>query len=229
MTTSRLAVLLAVLLAGLSGVFFLPKQLGTQPVGINPVLPEYIGEWWGRDMEVTQKEQDTLGQDTEFARKMYSNGRGGNVLASIVLAGDDMMMGIHRPERCLAAQGWTFGPPEQRVVDVPGAGPLPVTRVHNKKFVKGPEGQPVEIENICYYWFVGSRDLTRSHMQRVWFDSRDRLLGGYVQRWAMVMISSDITAAREKFGRDERQTDELIASFVKQVVPPVHKPGLVYN
>src|SRR4051794_22700974 len=109
MTTSRLAILLALLLGGLSCVFALPKHRGFQPVGVNTEMPEFLGEWWGHDMEVTQKERDTLGHDTEFARKVYSNGRGANVLTSIVLAGQDMMMAIHRPERCLHAQGWNFG------------------------------------------------------------------------------------------------------------------------
>jgi EpsI family protein len=118
MTTSRLAILLAVLLGGLSCVFLIPKKLGVQPVGINPVLPEFLGEWWGHDVEILQRERDTLGPDTEFSRKAYGNGRGANVLTSIVLAGEDMMMAIHRPERCLAAQGWTFGNPTVKALDL---------------------------------------------------------------------------------------------------------------
>ncbi|MHA3771972.1 exosortase C-terminal domain/associated protein EpsI [Verrucomicrobiota bacterium sgz303538] len=229
MTTSRLAILLAVLLGGLSCVFVLPKKLGYQPVGVVAQLPEFIGEWWGHDMEISQKERDTLGADTEFARKLYSNGRGGQVLGSIVLAGQDMMMAIHRPERCLHAQGWTFSNPTRRSIDIPGAGRLEVTRVHNNKFVMGPDGNRVEIENICYYWFAGSKDLTPSHLERVWFDSRDRMMSGYVQRWAMVMVSADITAEREKFGRDEKATDQLLTEFVQKVAPQIHKPGLKYR
>ncbi|RYD76239.1 MAG: EpsI family protein [Verrucomicrobiaceae bacterium] len=229
MITKRLAILLLVVLGGMSCAFVLPKKLGLQPVGIVPDLPEFMGEWWGRHMDVTQKERDTLGQDTEFARKIYSNGRGGQVLASIVLAGQDMMMAIHRPERCLAAQGWTFANPTRVTIDVPGKGRLEVTRVQNTKFVKGPDDTPVQIQNICYYWFAGSKDLTASHMERVWFDSRDRMMGGYVQRWAMIMISSDITAEREKFGRDEKATDQLLVDFVQKMAPQVHKPVLQYH
>ncbi len=229
MITKRLAVLLLVVLGGMSCAFVLPKKLGFQPVGIVPELPEFMGEWWGQQMEVTQKEKDTLGADTEFARKMYSNARGGQVLASIVLAGQDMMMAIHRPERCLAAQGWTFANPTRESINIPGKGQLDVTRIQNTKYVKGADGNPVQIRNICYYWFAGSKDLTPSHLERVWFDSRDRMLGGYVQRWAMVMISADITADREKFGRDEKATDQLLTEFVQQVAPQVHKPSLQYH
>jgi EpsI family protein len=229
MITKRLLVLLLLVLGGMSCAFVLPKKLGFQPVGVVPELPEFTGEWWGRAMEVTQKERDTLGADTEFARKLYSNGRGGQVLASIVLAGQDMMMAIHRPERCLAAQGWTFANPTRVTINIPGKGQLAVTRVQNTKFIKGPDDKPMQIQNICYYWFAGSKDLTPSHLERVWFDSRDRMMGGYVQRWAMLMISADITADREKFGRDEVATDRLLTEFVRRMVPQVHKDSLHYH
>lgn len=228
MTTSRLAILLAILLAGLSSVFFLPATL-LQPVGIELHLPEYLGQWWGHDVQVTQKERDTLGLDTEFARKGYDNGLGTQVLTSIVLSGEDMMTGIHRPERCLDAQGWTFKPPTARTISIPDIGKLDVMRVQNTKYVKGRDGKPVEIRNICYYWFAGTRELTPSHYERVWFDSRDRIIKGYIQRWAMVMVSADITDAHDRFGRDEAATDKLLTGFVQQLAPKVHKPSLRYH
>ncbi len=229
MTTSRLALLLAVLLGGLGSVFLLPQKIGFQPVGIVLALPEYLGEWWGRPMEVTQKEHEVLGPETEFARKLYDNGRGARVMTSIVLAGQDMMTGLHRPERCLAAQGWSFGTPERRTIEVPGLGKMEVMRVHNHQGIKGADGRQTELENVCYYWFAGSKDLTPSHLERVWFDSRDRLLGGYVQRWAMIMVSADITAGREKFGRDERATDAVLGAFVQQVAPKIHTAAIQYH
>lgn len=229
MTISRLALLVIVMAAGLSGIFLLPKQLGFQPLGIHPELPEAMGEWWGHDVEIQQQERTTLGLDTEFSRKEYTNGRGDQVLASIVLAGQDMMTAIHRPERCLHAQGWEFRPGGESVIPIPSAGALPVTRLHNYRMREGPEGKPIPVENLCYYWFVGSRDLTAKHHERVWIDSRDRLFGGYAQRWAMIMISADITKGRTRFGRDERQTAELLHSFIAQLAPRLHLPSVKYH
>ena len=229
MITKRLAILLAVLLGGLSCVFALPKQIGFQPVGITLQLPEYLGEWWGKEVAVSQLERDTLGPETEFARRLYDNGVGNRIQASIVLAGQDMMTSIHRPERCLAAQGWTFGPETRRALEVPGRGRMEVMRLRNHKPVKASDGRQIEVENICYYWVAGSQDLTPSHMERVWFDSRDRLFGGYAQRWAMVMVSADITAGYDRFGRDEKATDQMLQDFVRKLAPVVHKPGLRYH
>lgn len=226
MITRRLAILLPVLMFGMGSVFMLPRQLGYQPVGIALDLPEFLGEFWGKDVEVSQKEHDVLGPDTEFARKSYASGRGDNVLASIVLAGQDMMTGIHRPERCLVAQGWEIGNQSKRVMDVPGLGRLEATRLHNTKHFRAPDGTSIPIDSICYYWFVGHTERASTHEERVWLDMRDRILKGYNQRWGMVMISAEIKKDREKFGRDERQTDALLEDFIKLLAPRLQKESV---
>lgn len=229
MTTSRLFIVFAVLLGGLSSVFLLPEKLGFMPVGINLELPQSLGEWWGTNVEVTQHEKDVLGPETEFSRKKYSNGRGDEIQASIVLAGQDMMTSIHRPERCLKAQGWEFTPDQSRTIDIPGHGKLTVMRLRNHKLERTSDGETRPVQNICYYWFAGSRDLTHSHFERVRLDIKDRLTGGYVQRWAMMMMSANITAGTSKFGRDEKATDELLTAFIQKLAPEVHKESVRYE
>ena len=229
MTTSRLAIVFALLLGGLSSAYFLPEKIGYMPVGINLELPGSLGEWWGNRVEVTQKEKDVLGPDTEFSRVEYSNGRGDVIQASVVLAGHDMMTSIHRPERCLKAQGWDFIPDESRTIDVPGHGKMTLMRLRNHKLEKTRDGTTRPLQNICYYWFAGSRDLTHSHMQRVRIDIKDRLAGGYVQRWAMMMITANITAGTSKFGRDENSTDELLVQFIQKLAPEIHKESIQYH
>src|SRR5579871_3711925 len=135
MTTKRLVTLFAVLLVGLGSVYLLPHQLGYQPVGITLELPKMVGGWYGRDLDVTQKERDVLGKETEFARKAYHNGIGYEIIASIVLSGQDMNTSIHRPERCMPAQGYTII--DKRSVPVPLAerGVLHATRLQNVRNV----------------------------------------------------------------------------------------------
>lgn len=229
MTTSRLFIVFAILLGGLSSVFFLPKQLGFMPEGVNLAIPEYLGEWWGQNMKIQDKERAVLGMDTDFARKEYANARGDRILVSVVLSGQDMMTSIHRPERCLRAQGWDFQPGEIRTIDIPNHGKLPVMRLKNRKFEKGANGESIQIENICYYWFAGSKDVTASHLDRVKIDSIDRIKGGYVQRWAMTMIAADITGNRLKFGRNEKETDELLVQFIAKLAPQLHKDAIQYR
>jgi len=229
MTTSRLLIVFTVLLGGLSSALLLPKNTGFMPEGINKELPDSLGEWWGNSVEVTQHEKDVLGPETEFSRKEYSNGRGDMIQASIVLAGQDMMTSIHRPERCLAAQGWEFTPGDNRTIDIPGAGKLPVMRLRNHKLAKTADGRQATLQNVCYYWFAGSRDVTHSHMRRVKIDTMDRLTGGYVQRWAMMMVTANVTGSTQKFGRDEKGTDQILVDFIQKLSPELHKDSIRYQ
>lgn len=229
MTTSRLAILLAVLLGGLGSVYLLPRVLGFMPLGIELNLPDGLGEWWGTDAAVTQKERDVLGPGTEFSRKQYTNGRGDVILASVVLSGEDMMTSIHRPERCLNAQGWQCVPTGTRFVEVPERGVLQVTRLQNRRTEQLPDGSLIAVDNICYYWFAGSSRLTASHTDRVLIDTVDRITGGYVQRWGMMMISATVTAGKSRFGRDEKAVDEMLLGFIAQLAPRIHKDSVRYR
>ncbi|MES2571181.1 MAG: exosortase C-terminal domain/associated protein EpsI [Verrucomicrobiota bacterium] len=227
MTTKRLAILLMLILGGMSAVFLLPKHLLSQPVGIELALPSSIGEWWGQKLEVTQREIETLGPETEFSRKAYSNGRGDEIQVSIVLGGHDMNTSIHRPERCLPAQGWTVSDKKARTLALADHGSVSVTRLYNMQTTSAEAGEKAaQRYNLYYYWFVGHTDVTGSHFERTLIDLKDRLLKGYNQRWAYITVSAVITKGRTRFGRDERQTDVLIEEFIRQLVPKLHKESV---
>src|SRR3954452_15754794 len=130
MTTKRLAILFVFVLAGFSIVFLLPKS-AAQPYGVKMELLGKLGDWMGEDEEILQKERDTLGKGTEFARKRYVNdfvpdpripGRTVTygMLVSMVLSGRDMSTSIHRPERCLDAQGWIRLGSDEVAINIPG-------------------------------------------------------------------------------------------------------------
>jgi EpsI family protein len=225
MTISRLAILLAVLLAGMSTVFLLPKEISFQPVGIELTLPEFSGEWYGRDVQVSDREVAVLGPGTEFSRKSYTNGRGDEILVSIVLSGQDMNTSIHRPERCMPAQGWTIADRHSVVVPVPGMGAVPTTRLNSLRSVVRDE-KAFQVYNLSYYWFAGHTDLTASHFERTYIDMRDRVAYGYNQRWAYITVSSIVTQGLQKFGRSEEETKRMIEDFIKRLVPVLHKDSL---
>lgn len=226
MTTSRLAILLAVMLGGLSTVFLLPKQMYFQPLGVRMELPEFIGEWYGNDLQVTDRERQVLGQETEFARKAYANGRGDEIQISIVLGGQDMNTSIHRPERCLPAQGWTVTNSKALTVRVPNYGGIPATRLLNLRNVPGPDDKPVPVYNVNYYWFAGHEDLTRSHVERTLIDLKDRLMYGYNQRWAYITVAATVTDNLKRFGRSQQEVDAMIQEFIRQIAPKLHAESI---
>jgi EpsI family protein len=224
MITKRLFILQSFLAFGLGSVFLIPKDIKMAPAAIGLSLPEFIGDWYGVDQTISQGERDILGSDTQFARKLYARGTD-EIVVSIVLSGPDMNTSIHRPERCLPAQGWTIA--DSRTVAVPlSAAPLKATRLENIRDVPQPNGQPFRVRNLSYYWFVGHSTVTPSHYKRAWIDIRDRVLKGRNQQWAYVTVGSTITKDFKIFGRGEKQTDELIQGFLKDLVPEIQKASV---
>ena len=227
MNTKRFLILQVILLAGLGTVFFLPKHVEMPAAGVKLALPAYIGMWYGESAEVTQREREVLGPETRFARRRYEDGIGGRIDTSIVLSGEDMNTSIHRPERCLPAQGFTLVGSHSRVLRV-GGRPLRVTRLHAIRPIPANEEHPAFTEHtLHYYWFIGSSETTASHFSRELIDIRDRILKGTVQRWAYVTLSSPVTKGQDKFGRSEADVDQALTAFIEKLVPEVELPAVI--
>jgi EpsI family protein len=225
MTINRLVVVLLALLVGFSAVFLLPSSGKTEPVGIRLFLPQFVGKWYGVDQQITDQERQVLAGDTEFARKEYTDGAGNAIFASIVLSGHDLDNSIHRPERCLPAQGWTIADSKTISLALPTGQKLQVTRLHNVRQVPVQNGKMIPVYNLNYYWFVGYHHLTASHLERTFLDIQDRILKGYNQRWAYVTVASEITEGLIRFGRSENQTDAVIQDFIRQIFPLINAPA----
>ncbi len=223
MTPKRLIVLLLFLGAGFSAIFFLPTTAKTQPVGIRLELPQFVGKWYGVDQKIGASELAMLASDTEFARKLYTDAAGNAIFVSIVLSGSDLDNSIHRPERCLPAQGWTIADSRQLQIPLASGQKLSVTRLHDVRQVPLSNGEVVTIYNLNYYWFVGYHHLTASHLERTMMDIQDRVFKGYNQRWAYITVAADITQGLVRFGHSEAETDAMIQDFIRQVFPEISK------
>src|ERR1051326_4586365 len=149
----RLIILESILALGMSMVFVLPKKIEIQPAALTKSLPSFIGEWYGADQPVSQGEKDALGPDTQFVRKLYTNGKGDQIFVSLVFSGPDMATSIHRPERCLPAQGWTVV--NTNVTAIPLArGSLNATRLRNLQVFHQENAAALTVYSLDYYWFV---------------------------------------------------------------------------
>ena len=221
----RLIILQSALLVGLGSVFLLPKKIEIQPAAIRSALPDFIGQWYGADQPVTQAEKDSLGPDTQFVRKLYTNGTGDQIFVSIVFSGPDMSTSIHRPERCLPAQGWTVA--DTMVKKIPlEDGTLEATRLRNVRHVQSQDKtRSMSVYSLDYYWFVGHTAETGSHLRRTWIDIRDRVFKGENQQWAYVAVISTITKGIQQFGRSEAETDAMLAGFIRELVPQLQSPA----
>ena len=220
MITKRLLNAQIVLLAGFVSIFALPHSNKTTPAGIATTLPSTIGQWSGEDAEITLREREILAKDTQFARKMYTSPAGERIFVSIIMSGDDMTSSIHRPERCLAAQGWSVQGSESRTVAMEDGKSIEMTRLHNIHPVEMPDKSQGLVHNWDYYWFVGSEQMTASHLVRTGIDLRDRILRGQAQRWAYITIAANVPIR----GRTQEQTAESTERFIQELVPKLTRP-----
>lgn len=224
MITKRLLHVQLVLLAGFGSVFLLPHSTKTSPAGIGMTLPNVIGIWIGDDAEVTQKERDTLAKDTQFVRKIYTGPERDQIYVSIVLSGEDMTNSIHRPERCLPAQGWNVRSSSKRIIQITGAKSLEVTKLQNTQVVETTDKRRFTLNNLNYYWFIGYNEMTASHLTRTGIDLRDRIMSGFNQRWAYVTVAATVTQGIARPERTEEETAEMVEKFIQQLAPRLQKP-----
>ncbi len=226
MITRRLLILQGIVLFGMGTIFLLPPPPKSQPVGVNLELPPLIGNWYGKDEAVTEKEHSVLGPETQFSRKRYRNDAGDEMFVSIVLGGQDMNTSIHRPERCLPAQGWTIM--DSGILRIPLEDPahrgLAAMRLHIMHQGRSTSGAPLSVLAVNYYWFVGCSDTTASHFTRTYFDIRDRLLKGYNQRWAYVTVMAMLNTDK----RSDQEVDGVVQGFIRQLVPKIHTDSVVH-
>ncbi|MEY2881541.1 MAG: hypothetical protein RLZZ15_3921, partial [Verrucomicrobiota bacterium] len=161
--------------------------------GKNPVeLPAILGRAWvGLPAAVTAVERQVLPADTGYSRMNYvASSDRRQVFLSIVLSGRDRTS-IHRPELCLAGQGWTITGATRERFAFPGAVgaafPATVLRVR-RDVAAGARGAAPQ---LVAYWFVGADVVVASHGERLARDAWNRLAHGRADRWAYVLAQTD--------------------------------------
>lgn len=195
--------LLPVLLgSALGAVYVLPKAGDTAESAVRMELPGSTGGWSFDKLAASQDEIKTLSDDTEFAKAICLRARPGEVNAegylipdrldlSVVLSGSDLNNSIHRPERCMPAQGHAITASSDVTLRVANGRLFEVKRLRSVQSLKDPQTGEVKARYNCvtYYFFVGHDRITNDHLERTFIDMKDRLIRGMDQRWAYVSAS----------------------------------------
>ncbi len=130
-----------------------------------------------------------------------------------------MNSSIHRPERCLPAQGHNNLHSTQRRVILEDGRSLTFTRLVSKSYPASLKDAPIKhINHVNYYIFIGHESIETAHLGRTLRDMIDRVLKGYVQRWAYLQIG---TYWGEPVGVSESVSDEDIKDIIRKVLPHV--------
>lgn len=199
---SRFILLPVILAGGLGSIYFLPKAGDVAAAAVNMELPETVTEWMLQSIPPSEAEIGTLGPDTKFSKAICRAPRIGEFTIdglripdelhlSIVLSGYDLNTSIHRPERCMPAQGHTDISSKDVPLKVAGEREFKVKRLTSTQRLKsqGSDGESLEMKCITYYFFVGHDRITNDHLERTFIDMKDRVVRGMDQRWAYVSAS----------------------------------------
>ena len=221
--------LLPLVMAGsLASVYFLPQAGSTAQSAVRMELPGSAGGWWFEKQVPSKDEVLTLGPETDFAKARCLKPRPGEISLdgryvpdlldlSIVLSGSDLNTSIHRPERCMPAQGHTITGSQAVRIKLDNGREFEAKRLLSVKRIQGERKGTTAAEFKCvtYYFFVGHDRITNDHLERTLIDMKDRLVRGMDQRWAYVSASM-------MFGRmpwienevTEAEADEKLRKFI---------------
>lgn len=182
-------------------------------------LPEKVPGWSSVPMEISEPEKRILPPDTKLTKRRYrTGGPGEEIQATIVLSGKDRTS-IHRPEVCLAGQGWNLEGREERAIPLTNGEALRVSRLSVSRETENGEGRRREIRAYFVYWFVGSRTTTPDNLSRILSTARDNVLRGENPRWAYVSLISPVGADVAPGGLDAELTWGKVAQWVAEAAP----------
>lgn len=197
--------LLPLFLGGaLSAVYLLPEVGAVAQSAVNMKLPDYSGIWEFEIQTPSEAELETLAPDTEFSKAMCLSARPGETNTygnpvpdvlhlSIVLSGADINNSIHRPERCMPAQGHNITSSSERTLKLPNGRQFATKRLVSIQSIRNTavkdREEYLKFNCLTYYFFVGHDRLTNDHLNRTFLDIKDRVARGMDQRWAYATVS----------------------------------------
>ncbi len=220
-------------LAGVLGsVYFLPKAGEVAQSAANMDLPGSAGAWFFQHIPPSEAELNTLARDTKFSKAICHLARPGEITGdllptghrldfSLVLSGHDLNNSIHRPERCMRAQGHTLISSGNVDIRLPNGREFTVKRLLSVQ--RPPSNPDLAIQCVTYYFFVGHDRITHDHLGRTLIDMKDRVIHGLDQRWAYASASMwygplpgiDLEVSEEE--ADEKLSKFLIELADKQI------------
>jgi len=200
-------------------------------IGTNTVpLPEKILNYESKLQPIAKVVSDWLPKDTTYAQRIYRDADKFWIQVNVVLMGSDRTS-IHKPEFCLAGQGFRTINMEQDKVHItaPHEYDLPVLKMSVRRETTTPEGGRVQQNALYVFWFVADQQVTAQHGERMWWLARDLITKGVLQRWAYISCFSPCMPGKEE--EAYKRMREWIAAAVPQfqLATPPQAPALARN
>jgi len=215
----------------LAAIYILPSVGEVAPSAVKLDLPKKADDWLLQNIPPSEAEIKILANDTKFSKAICLRPRPGEITDdgkwipdrvdfSIVLSGHDLNNSIHRPERCMPAQGHNIISSSNVEMTAGNGREFTAKRLKSIQTISMSENldERIQLNCVTYYFFVGHDRITHDHLERTLLDMKDRLVRGMDQRWAYASASM-------WFGKvpwiekevTEAEADEKLLEFVKKM------------
>jgi len=158
-------------------------------------LPPVLLDGESLPLPITRLELDWLPPDTTYGRRQYRWPGKPDIQVSVVLMGGDRTS-IHKPEFCLAGQGWAFRESEIEETSIPVPKPFPYQLPLRKIVATSTVGEAQR--GFYVFWFVNDREISASHGGRMWSQALHLLRTGEMERWAYISFFARCLPGQEE-------------------------------
>lgn len=186
-----------------------------------PYLPLSLGDYQGREFEMTAQEKNLLDEGVKLARDVYASSTGRQIMTTVILSGF-VKRSLHRPEVCLPNQGWTVTDRTPIPLHLKDGRDITVMMMRIFRDVEPQPGVRIRTRAVNFYWYIGSDGTTCAdhyeHILQSYFDSTFRNIQ---HRWAMASIY--VPLPEQRVGQEdpfvELSAVEDAREFIAQMAP----------
>lgn len=156
--------------------------------GVKLELPLSLGEYQGREFDMTAQEKNLLDEGVKLVRDVYSSSSGRQLMATVILSGF-VKRSLHRPEVCLPNQGWTVTERAPISLQLSDGRTMTMMMMRIFRDSEPRPGMRTRTRALNFYWYIGSAGTTcpdhYEHVLRSYFDA---IFRNIQHRWAMASI-----------------------------------------
>lgn len=156
--------------------------------GVKLQLPLSLGDYQGREFDMTAAEKNLLDEGVKLVRNVYASSAGRQIMATVILSGFEKRS-LHRPEVCLPNQGWTVIDRTPVPLRLGNGREITVMMMRIFRDVEPVPGTRIRTRALNFYWYIGSDGTTcPEHYEHVFLSYFDSVFRNIQHRWAMASI-----------------------------------------
>jgi len=186
-----------------------------------PYLPLSLGDYQGREFDMTADEKNLLDVGVRLARNVYASAKGRQIMATVIVSGFEKRS-LHRPEVCLPSQGWTVTDRTQIPLHLEDGRDITLMMMRIFRDVEPQPGVKLRTRAINFYWYIGSDGTNcADHYEHVFLSYYDAVFRNIQHRWAMASIY--VPLPEQRVGQEdpllELSAVEDARAFVARLAP----------